>query len=442
MNDILAQVRAYKDNPGVLMWNVGNESLLGLGSCGTTGGGVEQNRNAYAKFVNDVAVEIKKIDANHPVTSTDAWTGAWPYLKANTPALDLYGLNSYGAVCETKKFWADGGYTKPYILTEGGPEGSWEAKPDVNGIANQGTDQDNANGYVKSWNCLAAHQGVALGATMFHYGNEGDFGGIWFNVLPGGNKRLAYYSIAKMYGGSAGQSGVNTPPTFQSMSINSSTNIVAGSTVTMNAAVSDPQGDPITYHVFLNSQPINNAGGLLEVPFTKNGNTFTFTAPQMLGVWKAYIFAEDGKGNVGVQTVSFRVAPPAVGGTNIAKGHPATASSFDPYNGNFTPGQAVDGDYATRWSSNWSDNEWVQVDLGSKKTFNTLQLVWESAYAKGYTIQQSDNGTSWSTISTAANRDGNIDTLTVNGNARYVRVQGVTRATGYGYSLYELGVYA
>lgn len=442
MNDILTQVRAYKDNPGVLMWDVGNESLLGLGSCGTTGGGVEQNRNAYAKFVNDVAVQIKAIDPNHPVTSTDAWTGAWPYLKANAPALDLYGLNSYGAVCDTKATWIAGGYTKPYILTEGGPAGSWEAQPDINGIANQGTDQDNADGYVKSWNCLADHRGVALGATMFHYGTEGDFGGIWFNVLPGGNKRLSFYSIAKMYGGSAGNAGVNTPPRFASMSINNSTNVVAGATVTMNAAISDPDGDAITYHVFLNSQPINNAGGLLEVPFTKNGNTYTFTAPQLLGVWKAYIFAEDGKGNVGVQTVSFRVAPPAVSGTNIAKGQPATASSFDQYNGNWSPGQAVDGDYTTRWASAWTDNEWIQVDLGSQKAFKTIQLVWEAAYAKDYKIQTSNDGTTWTTLTEITNGDGDVDTVNVNGNARYVRIQGVTRGTAYGYSLYELGVYA
>ena len=37
--------------------------------------------------------------------------------------------------------------------------------------------------------------------------------------------------------------------------------------------------------------------------------------------------------------------------------------------------------------------------------------------------------------------DGNVDTIPVNGNARYVRVQGVTRGTAYGYSLYEFGVY-
>jgi len=441
MNDIVTWVTAYKDNPGVLMWDVGNESLLGLQNC-YSGADLEAQRNAYAAFVNDAAKKIHSIDPSHPVTSTDAWTGSWVYYKANSPDLDLYGLNSYGAVCDAKQTWISGGYTKPYLITEGGPQGSWEAPADINGIPNQGTDQDNANGYTNAWNCIQAHPGVALGATFFHYGTEGDFGGIWFNVIPGGNKRLSYYAIARAYGGPAGNPGTNTPPTFQSVSINGSTSITAGSTVTMNAAVSDPNGDAITYHVFLNSNPINNAGGLQEVPYTSNGTSYVFTAPQTLGVWKAYLFAEDGRSNVGVQTVSFRVVPPAVGGTNLALGRPASASSFDPYNGNFTPGQATDGNYSTRWSSSWADGEWIQVDLGAKKTFHNVQLAWESAYGKGYTIAQSDDGATWSPLATVTNGDGNVDTIAVNGNARFVRMQGVTRGTGYGYSLYEFGVYS
>ena len=75
--------------------------------------------------------------------------------------------------------------------------------------------QQNADGYTRAWNCIKAHPGVALGATLFHYGNEGDFGGIWFNVKPGNNKRLSYYAIAKAYGGPAGAAGVNTPPDVQ-----------------------------------------------------------------------------------------------------------------------------------------------------------------------------------------------------------------------------------
>ncbi|WP_196804531.1 discoidin domain-containing protein [Cellulomonas sp. URHD0024] len=441
MNDIVTWVTAYKDNPGVLIWDVGNESLLGLGNC-YSGQELENQRDAYATFVNDAAKRIHQIDPTHPVTSTDAWTGAWPYYKKNSPDLDLYGLNSYKAVNDAKATWIAGGYTKPYFITESGPAGEWEVLNDINGVPDQGTDAQNAAGYTNAWNAVKSHPGVALGATMFHYGNEGDFGGIWFNLKPGNNRRLSFYALAKAYNGPAGAAGTNTPPTFSSFTVNNQTGVVAGSTFTVNAPATDPNGDAITYNVLMNSNYINKSGGLATVPFTRNGSTFSVTAPQTLGVWKVYVFAEDGKGNVGVETKSVRVIPPTVAGTNIAKGHTATASSFDQYNGNWTPGQAVDGDYATRWSSAWTDNEWIQVDLGAQKAFSTIQLTWEAAFAKGYKIQASNDGTTWTTLTEITNGDGNVDTVNVNGNARYVRVQGVTRGTAYGYSLYELGVYA
>jgi hypothetical protein len=440
MNDITTWTTAYKDNPGVLMWDVGNESILGLGNC-YSGAELEEQRNAYASFVNEAAVAIHRIDPKHPVTSTDAWTGAWPYLKANAPALDLYGLNAYGAVCSTEATWVAGDYDKPYIITESGPPGEWEVLDDINGVPDQGTDPQNAAGYTKAWQCIQDHAGVALGATLFHFGTEGDFGGIWFNVQPGGNRRLSYYAVAKAYGGPAAAPGTNTPPVFSSMSVATPTSVVAGTTFTVNAAASDPDGDAIAYHVLLNSKYVNNSGGLAPTPFTRNGSAFTVQAPQTLGVWKVYVFAEDGRGNVGVETRSFRVVPPAVAGTNIAQGRPATASSFDPWNGNFTAGQATDGDLSTRWSSAWTDDEWIQVDLGSVRSFDSIQLVWETAFARGYRIETSNDGTTWSTLLTVTDGDGNVDTHAAAGSARFVRVHGTVRGTGYGYSLYELAVY-
>ncbi len=441
MTDIVRWVTEYKDHPGVLMWNVGNESLLGLGSC-YGGAELETQRHAYAAFVDDAAERIKQIDDGHPVTSTDAWTGAWPYYRDSAPNLDLYGLNSYGAICDAKQTWIDGGYPVPYLITEGGPAGEWEVPDDVNGVPDQGTDQDNADGYTQAWDCIRDHPGVALGATLFHYGTEGDFGGIWFNIAPGGNKRLSYYAVAEAYGGSAAAPGTNRPPTFSQMTVRDSTAVVAGSTVTIDALVSDPDGDPLTYHLFYNSTYVDGAGGLQWVEHSRAGSTFTLRAPQVLGVWKVYGFAEDGRGNVGVETRSLRVVPPAVAGTNIALGRPTTASSFDPWNGNWTPGQATDGDDATRWASAWSDDEWIQVDLGSVRSFTAIQLAWEGAFAAAYRIEVSADGTTWSTLTTVTDGDGGVDTLDVAGSGRFVRLQGVERGTGWGYSLYELGIYA
>ena len=440
LKDITTWVTAYRDHPGVLMWDVGNESLLGMAQC-WSGTQLEAQRDAYAAFVNEAAVRIHSLDPKHPVTNTDAWTGAWDYLERNAPALDLYGLNTYGGVCGTRQAWVAGGYDKPYLVTEGGPTGDWEARPDVNGIPDQGTDRDNAAGYTTAWRCVQEHPGVALGATLFNYGTESDFGGIWFNLLPGGDRRLAWHAVAAAYGGPAAQ-GRNTPPVFTAMAVPGSTAVVAGSTFRVDTTVSDPDGDALTYAVQLNSRNVDGSGALTPATATRSGSSFSVQAPQALGVHKVYVFARDGHGNVGVETRSFRVVPPAVTGTNIAAGRPATASSYDPYNGDFRAGQATDGDLATRWSSAWSDDQWVQVDLGQVRSFRRVGLVWEAAYARGYRLQTSTDGTSWTTIATVTDGNGNDDSLAVRGSGRYVRIQGTARATAYGYSLFELQVIA
>ncbi|MFD7638969.1 glycoside hydrolase family 2 TIM barrel-domain containing protein, partial [Streptomyces sp. NPDC059873] len=323
-NNMLAEfprwVETYKDHPGVLMWNVGNESVLGLQNC-YGGTALERQRDAYTSFVNEIAKKIHAVDPNHPVTSTDAWTGAWPYYQRNAPDLDLYAVNSYGDVCNIRKTWEDGGYTKPYIVTEGGPAGEWEVPDDANGVPDEPADTAKAGGYTKAWGCITGHQGVALGATLFHYGTEYDFGGVWFNLLPAGQKRLSYYAVKRAYGGST--SADNTPPVISSMAVDGAASVPAGREFTVRTSVSDPDGDPLTYQLLLGSKYLDNSGQLTDTRFTDAGNgTFKVTAPGRLGVWKVYVKVSDGKGNVGIETKSFKVVPPPVDGTNLAQGRP------------------------------------------------------------------------------------------------------------------------
>jgi len=438
LSEIQRWVTEYKGHQGVLMWNVGNESILGMQNC-FSGAELENQRNAYARFVNDAARAIHAIDTNHPVTNTDAWTGAWPYLKANAPDLDLYSVNAYNAVCNVKQDWINGGYTKPYIVTEGGPAGEWEVPNDANGVATEPTDVQKRDGYTRAWNCITGHTGVALGATLFHYGTEGDFGGVWFNLIPNGEKRLSYYAVRQMYGG---QAATNTPPVITNMTLSRTTDVPAGGTFTLSANVSDPNNDPISYTIGLNSKYINGAGGIISAAFTGNG-PFTVTAPQMLGVWKVYLYARDGKGNIGIETKSFRVVPPPVQGTNIAQGKPTTASSYQQVGDGapYPPERATDGNNTTRWASDWSDPQWIRVDLGQPTTFNHVQLIWEAAYGKAYEIQASDDGNNWRQLFTTTTGDGGADDVDVTTTARYVRVNATQRGTAWGYALYEFGIY-
>jgi len=436
-------VQTYKDNPGVLMWDVGNESVLGLQNC-YSGTELERQRDAYTSFVNDVAKRIHSVDPDHPVTSTDAWVGAWPYFKRNAPDLDLYAVNSYNAVCDVKSAWEQGGYTKPYIITETGPAGEWEVPDDANGVPLEPGDRAKADGYTRAWGCVTGHRGVALGATMFHYGTEYDFGGIWFNLLPAGQKRLSYYAVKRAYGGDTSHD--NTPPVVSDLTVEGDAGRVpAGRDLTLAVRATDPDGDALSYEVLGNSMYIDKSKDLTPLPLTDlGGGRLRVTAPDRPGVWKMYVKVTDGHGNVGVETRSVRVVPPTPNGTNLALGKPATASSYQSSYGDCpcTAANAVDGNQNTRWASDWSDPQWIQADLGSRTAFRHVQLLWEASYAKAYTVQTSDDGQNWRTVRTVTDGNGGVDDFDVTGTGRFVRVNGTARGTDWGYSLYEFGVYS
>ncbi|MFD3657344.1 discoidin domain-containing protein [Streptomyces sp. NPDC058620] len=441
LTEIAKWVEAYRSHPATLMWNVGNESVLGLQNC-YGGTELEAQRNAYTTFVNDVAKKIHTIDPDHPVTSTDAWTGAWPYYKRNAPDLDLYSMNAYGDICGVRQDWIDGGYTKPYLITEAGPAGEWEVPDDANGVPAEPTDVQKAAGYTQAWNCVTGHQGVALGATLFHYGTEHDFGGVWFNLVPDGLKRLSYYAVKKAYTGT--NAGDNLPPVINDMTVTPAGSAPTGKEFTVRANVADPDNDRITYKIFLSG---NYAGGdkrLVEAQWRSTGNgTFAVTAPEKLGVWKVYIQAEDGRGNAGIETKSVKVVAPPMTGTNVALNKPTTASSAQASYGDCPcpASKATDGDTGTRWAGDWSDPQWISVDLGARVPVRTLQLVWDPAYAKAYEVRVSDDGTTWRTVHTTTTGNGDVDTIALNETARHVRLHLTARGTGWGYSLYEFGVY-
>ncbi|WP_433219426.1 discoidin domain-containing protein [Dactylosporangium sp. CS-047395] len=125
-------------------------------------------------------------------------------------------------------------------------------------------------------------------------------------------------------------------------------------------------------------------------------------------------------------------------GTNIAQGKPTTASSSE--NAGTAAGNATDGNAGTRWSSAFSDPQWLQVDLGQSYNLTSVNLNWEAAYAKAFQVQTSADGTNWTSIYSTTSGTGGNQTLNVSGSGRYVRVYGTQRATAYGYSLYEFGL--
>jgi hypothetical protein len=128
---------------------------------------------------------------------------------------------------------------------------------------------------------------------------------------------------------------------------------------------------------------------------------------------------------------------------NRALNQPVVASSIESSASNSTlPAFAVDGNRSTRWSSLYSDNQWIYVDLGQQITVQHVVLYWETAYGKSYTIDVSNDTLNWTTIYSTSSSDGGTDDIAgISGSGRYVRMHGLVRGTAWGFSLYEFEVY-
>jgi hypothetical protein len=176
-------------------------------------------------------------------------------------------------------------------------------------------------------------------------------------------------------------------------------------------------------------QTTTGAGGVQDLDVTCSGRYIRVYGTQR-GTAYGYSLYE----------FSVNGTPGSGGGTStlLSQGRTATASSTE--NAGTPASAAVDGSTATRWSSAFSDPQWLQVDLGASHAIGQVKLNWEAAYAKSFQIQTSADGANWTTVYSTTTGAGGNQTLNVSGSGRYVRVYGTQRATAYGYSLYEFQV--
>ncbi|HYS39239.1 MAG TPA: discoidin domain-containing protein, partial [Pseudonocardiaceae bacterium] len=123
----------------------------------------------------------------------------------------------------------------------------------------------------------------------------------------------------------------------------------------------------------------------------------------------------------------------------LSQGKSTTASSAE--NATFAASAATDGNTGTRWSSAFSDPQWIQVDLGSSASISQVVLNWEAAFGKSFQIQTSSDAANWTTIFSTTTGTGGVQTLNVTGTGRFVRMNGTARGTAFGYSLWEFQVF-
>ena len=125
---------------------------------------------------------------------------------------------------------------------------------------------------------------------------------------------------------------------------------------------------------------------------------------------------------------------------NLAYRKDVVASSSP---GEFEPALCVaDNNSGSRWTSAYNDDEWIYIDLGKPQEIASVVLSWEAAYAKAYKVLVANDPSDWQEVYHTNDGKGGLETISFKPvTARYVKMQGIKRATQWGYSLYEMEIY-
>ncbi len=227
--------------------------------------------------------------------------------------------------------------------------------------------------------------------------------------------------------------------------------VATAGTYTVSLRVASPYGVTDALHI-TNSSNVNLTGSV-AVPNTGGYETWTtvtatvtlpagdqtLTVDQDSNGWNFHYLAfatgsTSGGGGTGGGTGKY------CGTTDLAMDQPTTASSVQA-SSDYLPYYATDGDPGTRWSSLSTDPQWLEVDLGTPTAICSVGLLWEAAYASAFSIQTSNDNSTWTTVYSTTTGAGGQETFPISTTARYIRMDGTARATTFGYSIFEFDVY-
>ena len=341
---------------------------------------------------------------NDPVDWLDKFFAACPGCKVDYIAIHSYAPGSAALNNYLDKFRK---YNKPLWITEFAP---WDPpKPDFDGVVK----------YMKEAITILENDPI-----VFRYS--------WFATRVGINPDISLLGangtltkLGQLYAAMAFQ-GMNTdlPPVTMA-----GTDIFINepaSTTTLKGSVYDANGDAPSI-VWTQISGPNTA------VFDNTSIATPALSDLVSGAYTFRITATAG-GKTDYDEVSVTVGPP-----NIALNKPATASSVESVS---TPASAVnDGNKGTRWSSAFSDPQWIRIDLQSAYNITGARILWEAAAAKNFEIQVSNNATTWTRVFSTTSGDGGTDNFSFTATARYIRMLSTARTTQYGNSIFEFEVF-
>ncbi|MDQ2732129.1 MAG: hypothetical protein M3Y56_10755 [Armatimonadota bacterium] len=250
-------VMQYRNHPALLIWALGNEME-------TNGVGDDP---ALWMGINDLAVMVHQLDPNHPTMTVIAEIGGNNVANINKycPAIDIIGINSYAGAQSLPERYKKAGGTKPYVVTEYGPPGTWEFwKKTPWGAMDELTSTEKVEWYKKPYEAnVIANSKMCLGAYAFTWGSKQEASATWYGMLlPDGSKLNAVDGMTEEW---SGKPPATKSPAVEPLTIDGPREMDPNTTVTVHLKATDPQGDPLKVRWILTGEPKSyDTGGATE----------------------------------------------------------------------------------------------------------------------------------------------------------------------------------
>ncbi|MEL7022703.1 MAG: glycoside hydrolase family 2 TIM barrel-domain containing protein [Pseudomonadota bacterium] len=305
--DQLARVREtvieYRDHPALLIWSLGNEME-----------GFEAGDNPKIwNAVNEAAALVKQLDPHHPTMTVTAEIGGERvrYVHEVCDAIDIHGINSYGGAPSLAERLDAAGATKPYILTEFGPRGAWEAPQTSWGAALEPTSSEKADHYAIAYQrAIASQPGRALGGYAFTWGHKVEATDTWFGMLLRDDALLA--SSDRMQEIWSGKPAAYPAPSISPIELSTSSELKPGSTLT--ATVDIDAAVELEWVLYPETADYLTGGdyrpALIAVDdaiVDAQENRARVRVPDEPGFYRLAVYARDGNGKAATANVPIRV---------------------------------------------------------------------------------------------------------------------------------------
>ena len=192
MASVREMVAAYKDEPYVILWVLGNENNYGNAN------NSRQKQDAYYTFVNKVALLIKSLDPTRPVALCNGDLLFLDKVAKFCPDVDIYGANACrGRHGFGNSFWLNVAevWGKPVFVSEFGCPAYHHRRPAA--VAEE-MQAEYLHSNWKDIECNVAGSpgaGNALGGVLFEWVDE------WWKAGPPPQYNASIQDIVGQFGG-------------------------------------------------------------------------------------------------------------------------------------------------------------------------------------------------------------------------------------------------